>query len=195
MFFPKQGAWIQVKKKVEIKNAPEPLSIYFATFEKGYFERPVYEMDMPFGWNKFFAGANSQEDFVRCYFQYEWGNKKGLSEMQKKVIEHFKEYNCDSDITVKVKVQTKDGDIYLLSHEFNIVDVEKYVDCVDGEHCVMNFFSETASLPKKMSEQIFYMRSRGIPYIDALKMLSGNIKKSGIFWITFHKEYQRMFVG
>jgi hypothetical protein len=45
-----------------------------------------------------------------------------------------------------------------------------------------------------LRDKIFYMRSRGLTFGDAVRLLFPLVNEPNVFWLTFHEEYQRMFV-
>ena len=47
------------------------------------------------------------------------------------------------------------------------------------------------TLKGKINEQVFYLRSRGYDYTDAIKLCIGNSSSQNLFYIEYHEGYQR----
>lgn len=197
--FPIGGAWIQIIKKIPVKNPlVQPLSIHFAMIHKIHFEQDMIPWSFATIPAELMKGKfASKEAFIKKLHKFETGNRSKLDSDEIRHIEESKEYCEKNDIDLSmcftVKIVTPDGDSYITANEYTIVDIEKYVQMADGEHIIMNFFEGDIKFAGKMKDIIFYMRSRGIGLHESIKMLSRDVKKHSIFWINFHEEYQRHF--
>lgn len=197
--FPTGGAWIQIIKKIPVKNPlVQPLSIHFAVIDKVYFESEMTQFPSPLMPAALLKSKfASKEAFIKKLYNFNMGNRKKLDSDEIRDIEEIKDYcermGINLDLCFKVKIITPNGEAFITANEYKIVDIEKYVQMVDGEHLVMNFFEGDIKFSGKMKDMIFYMRSRGIGIHESIKMLSSDVKKHSVFWLNFHKEYQMYF--
>ncbi len=80
----------------------------------------------------------------------------------------------------RVKIVTPRGDLGLYPHEYVIVkEPQKYYEFL-GNGMEMKFFGNTHGVA---ADKLFYLRSRGISKMEAVKLLIGSIKAHGVCWI------------
>lgn len=92
------------------------------------------------------------------------------------------------------KIITKVGSVSVWPYEYVIVkDIGKYIEEVDNGGAKFNFLSETPKLTKKVSNALFYLRSRGISNSDAFTMVLGVITKPNVGYLTMRDEYCEYF--
>jgi len=87
-----------------------------------------------------------------------------------------KERHCSH----RVKLVTPRGDLGLFPREYSLIeDPSKYYEFI-GADMEIKFFGSDVGIPEL---PLFYLRSRGIGKKDAITMLVGQIKASGVCWI------------
>jgi len=91
------------------------------------------------------------------------------------------------------KIFTPYGELRLHLNEAHIVDITKYADSI-GIDCHIKFLNKNPEITDNViKERIFYIRSRGIGKIDAMKYVLGDLKDPQLFYIVFRKEYQEFY--
>lgn len=97
------------------------------------------------------------------------------------------------DLEQRVRILTPQGSVCLNPHEFNIIDdINPYMEMIDDDHLKLMQL-DGAKVSKKLADQIFYCRQRGISKKDALTMLLGEINKPSIAYLQFHEGYAEYF--
>lgn len=85
----------------------------------------------------------------------------------------------------RVRVLTPRGELGLFPHEYSkIDDITRYLEFI-GDGMEIKFFGGVEGVPK---DQLFYLRTRGIPKHEAIKMLLGNIRSPEVCWIEARPE-------
>jgi hypothetical protein len=76
------------------------------------------------------------------------------------------------------------GDVCINPWEYSVVnDVLPYLEAVKAKSAVLRYISNTKQLTGKLSEQVFYLRARGIGYSEALQLCIKTIKTQNLFYI------------
>ena len=95
----------------------------------------------------------------------------------------------------KARIETPKGPLWLYPHEYVLVgNVAEYITMAteDEGGVKVNYISDRTELK---SDQLFYLRQRGIPYADAVLMLLGTVKDQFFCYLTFPVQYQVAMAG
>jgi hypothetical protein len=95
-------------------------------------------------------------------------------------------------------ITTEYGDVILRDHEYSIINEESlknYIECVQSGDAELKLYADLDNnmFNEKLQNTIFYIRSRGISYTDALLMSMGNINKRNVLRIEFQDKYLETF--
>lgn len=91
------------------------------------------------------------------------------------------------------KIKTPNGDLRLFPREYNKININDYIELIDGEHCVLHFMVKNAVMEKAVEEKMFYLRSRGLSKQEAYRFVLGDIKDPNLCYLEFHQAYIDMF--
>lgn len=192
---PKKGGWIMVKGIIPVDMPIEPLSIFFAkpkkVFWDGHFTMPGV---MPYDMRIAFEDAKKRfgEKVYEAYIDFQRGRVGKFDAEEKAMLGRLDDEGFD--VVQRVEIRTPFGDCCIEPHEYNMIEIDKYLDQIDGEHLKMNMFGENNQIAsKELGDKLFYLRSRGIPKLDALKLLLPQLDQNNVLWLSFHEEYQRHF--
>lgn len=92
----------------------------------------------------------------------------------------------------RCRIVTPRGDLGIYPREYVLIrEPQKYYEFL-GDGMEMKFFGNQNEngIP---ADKLFYLRSRGISKLDAIKLLIGEIKAHGLCWIESSEEVQRTF--
>jgi hypothetical protein len=116
-----------------------------------------------------------------------------------KDIHEFDSYEYNKKLEIRAIIHTPWGDVTILPHEYSVIGPDKlseYFEAVKIGHAFIKHYGKDDKKnisSQRLADAIFYLRSRGITYGDALGMCLGLIDKYDILFIEMHEEYQRMF--
>jgi hypothetical protein len=188
----KSGEWIIIIKDIPVqeKYKPLPLSIYYAFPTKFFWgdDFSYHPVTMAY-MREAFKGNN--DDIIRLIADKYYRGKIDREELTEKQYDLLEE----SYPTWQMKIRTRNGDVCIQPHEYNIIeDLSIYLEAVKDGGAFIRYLNEEETIKKgKIADQIFYLRSRGIGFADAIMMITGNIKTQNLFYIEFHEEYRKIF--
>lgn len=109
----------------------------------------------------------------------------------KPVVKNFDyEWNAGQKMA---KITTKQGDVLLYPHEYNVVDdIYKYYESFgDGVNIV--WLNDKAGKDVADPDKLFYIRQRGIGIKEAYKMILGDIKDPNLLYLECDDELLEHF--
>lgn len=189
---PKRGAWILIIKPILVKDSFVPyMSVWYGlptgTMFIGDEMRPDCYINYEIMFKYNFDSMEQAKLMLALYF----GNKSGLKESQITQIERLIH---NEPIHQQMKILTPFGSVFIQPDEYNVVDVTKYFESMKDGSIQLKHMNNGKTLGKKVEEQLFYLRSRGISMTTAIQMVSGSMKTQNGFYLLPHPEYQRMFL-
>lgn len=98
-------------------------------------------------------------------------------------------------INHQAKILTPFGTVKVNHDEFNVIDFNSYLDCIDNGSFQVKFLTKGKSHKNTARNQLLYIRSRGISLSSALGMVSGLVKSQNTLYMLPHPEYQKMFLS
>jgi hypothetical protein len=189
---PKKGKWIMIIKTVPVLDVFAPLySIWYAlptkNFSLGDENLPNNYIDYE---NMFpFRNLTQLKHFITLHKK----DKNILDGDEKKTVETFLDKH---EIHRQVKILTPFGTVLLQPNEYNVVDFNSYLECIDTGSYQVKFLSGGVKIHKNTArDQLLYIRSRGISLSTALGMVSGLISSQNTLYMLPHPEYQKMFLS
>jgi len=87
-------------------------------------------------------------------------------------------------------IQTPKGSVHVWPHEYNLFDLEKFLQFSDEDGFNIHFLSETGGFDEAA---LFYIRSRGISKAEAQRMLLPTLKDPNYCYFTFHESLREFF--
>ena len=87
-------------------------------------------------------------------------------------------------------IQTPDGAVHVWPHEYQLFDIEKFLQFTDEDGFRIQFLSESSGFDEAA---LFYIRSRGISKADAQRMLLPSLKDPNYCWFQFAEEFREFF--
>lgn len=205
---PKSGVWVMITKTVPIEYPIDPMSFWYAipsgkTFFRGEDSGPEYlyedeSLARAIHVLGLYGHRDKFEEFKKMLYAClrlpnasDLYGEKNMEELQRMI--DLKLFSED-DLTQQVKLITPFGSCCIQPHEYNVVkDMTPYVDATKDGHAFMRFLSKSKTLSGKIADQVFYLRSRGISYAEALGMAIGNVQSQNLFYIEMHPEYQKAY--
>ena len=196
---PKKGDWILIRRPIPIALPVPPFSIWYAVPTKKMF----WTGEEHIGW-QYSATRGELEERLRsvfatdmdgaklAYYRYLRGNKD-LSERQLDVLKWVEREGYE--LHHQVKIVTPWGQCNIQPHEYVYIDdINTYIGSIQEGEATLEYLSDAEGFKGRISDQIFYLRSRGIDFTTALLMVSGNIKSQYLFWIKIREDIARCFV-
>lgn len=100
----------------------------------------------------------------------------------------------DRHIEWMYEITTKYGDVQLRDFEYSVIaddKMQEYISAVDEKDydLIPYGVGENASFNKKLQDTIFYLRSRGLTYSQALTLSMGIVKQKNIFMLQAKEDY------
>lgn len=178
---PLKGGWIMIKRKLPTTIQVPLLSIFYAIPDRLF----------PMGWHTAAGPIIAKEDeaHLALLWRYRHSRQKMLGPEQ----EQAKKLD-DKGIRLdqRVRIIAPDGEVWIEPYEWlAIPDIQVYLDMVDGDHVKLHTL--TTKTDGKLSDQVHYLRSRGIPKIEAYSLLFGTVSRRDVFWIEVHPGYASFF--
>jgi hypothetical protein len=194
---PKAGSWIFIRKIIPVEIPIDPLSVYFAVPSgKLFFENETHISDfsMETEWRRLAATYNKTRDsFIVDVMNVKKKNTEGMSETYVNSIQRALD-DGDIDIEQQVMILTEHGQVCIQPHEYTILDsIDDHLEAVKEGEAELVFLNKNKSLRGKIKEQVFYIRSRGISFQEAMKMVGSSVKSQHVFYIRYSEEMQRYF--
>ena len=87
-------------------------------------------------------------------------------------------------------ISTPDGAVHIWPHEYQKVDINKFLDMCDDDGLFIHYLSDEAQIDESA---LFYLRTRGIAKADAQRMLLGTLKNSNYCYFTVAPEVAEVF--
>lgn len=205
-YLPKKGGWVLITKSPNIEIPVDMFSIYWALptgklFLKGELEGWPNQDKMDFLYLAKCHGLNTSNEttssmVLEQFLGYQSGRKKKIHKALYKLYEEMAEEGLD--VEQQVSIRTEWGDVILQPYEYSIQKPERipdYINAVkDGDATIM-YLNESKQLSGKVADQLFYIRSRGVGFVDALQMCINSTTSSvrNIFYIRMHSGLQQHF--
>ncbi len=165
--FPKKGAWIMVIKFIPTVIPVQPYTIYYA--------KPVEKM-VQFPMLADLLGSNdTEEEDIDAALE----NRPTRSGYRKQVYANIK---------------TPFGDVMLKEEEYSVLSKDNfshYLNDTRNGTFIMHFYAETTkgrfkAQSKKLTDSVFYCRTRGISLVDAILMCTGIVTSQNVFFLEAH---------
>jgi hypothetical protein len=87
-------------------------------------------------------------------------------------------------------INTPDGAIHVWPHEYQKIDITKFLDLCEEDGLFIHYLSDKARVDESA---LFYLRSRGIAKADAQRMLLGTLTDSNYCYFTVSPEVAEVF--
>lgn len=199
---PKSGAWVLISQEIPVEAPIDPMSVYYAVPTgkifwdgelEGWFKPSIYDDGTPsMMMNEIGLKWRAFDIFKDMAYQYLRGKYDG---QHKERFDEWKELGwLDNVITQQVKIKTVFEDVCIQPHEYRVIqDMSPYIEPIKEGHVFIRWMTNQKQLSGKVADQIFYLRSRGIAYTEALQLCIGNIKSQNLFYLEFHPAYQESF--
>lgn len=98
----------------------------------------------------------------------------------------------DIELEMTVSCLVPDGEMRLIPPEWTPIEsIDPYLELMDEGHVRMVDFGKMRD--GKIGDRMHYIRSRGIPKLDAFKMVAGDIERPGVFLLEVHPGYADYF--
>lgn len=204
MLLPKKGGWILITDYVPTTIFVHKFALYYAT-PKG----PVYIVgERSRGWLE----SNIAYDF------YSLCNIFNISRERFKLIASGAVSKRDLDLTTSetrmlkshsyteflrnvefergAAIITEFGEVTINPNEFTVASekhLKEYMEYAKSGHAFIRYLSNNSQLKGKIKEQIFYLRSRGISFAEAISMCVGNISTRNLMYVYLHPAYLDQF--
>ena len=209
---PKSGAWIHITADIHIDIPVHQFALYYATPTGTKFFKDentvrggqIFMNGMhPYTHEEFreyLPAFKTPENFKNKISDWKRNTKAEFSNREKNVLEII-ERECGPvhevfPVEDQVEIHTELGRAVIQPHEYTLADqamIDQYIASSGDGHAVMNYLSDNTQLKGKVAEQVFYLRSRGIPYHEAVKLCIGNVKSKNLFYIYGHPAYCQNF--
>ena len=185
----KTGEWILITKEIPVEAYVQPFSIFYGMVDKIYFpnELQAYQigLNLPFELESLKYDSEDLRQMIDIY-----NRGKEVPKSVKKALDAIDTINME----YSMKIRTRTDALTVQPWEYNFIDLREYLEPVkDGHAFIKHMNMKQQKVSGKIGEQIFYLRSRGIGFTDAVMMISGNIKTQTAFYIEMHREYVKHF--
>jgi hypothetical protein len=204
---PKSGAWVMIKDPPTVEYPIDPLSIFYALPT----DKIYWHGEEQVGWMNF-----DKDDSSPYWMMQDIGLKgsAGFQTFKSVVLNHFKGKTTDlgadakkslkkwekmgwideNSVQQQVKIKTVFGDVCIQPWEYTVVkDIAQYIEPVGHGEAVMRFLTQEKQLSGKIADQVFYLRSRGISFSDAVQLCISNVKTQNLFYLEMHPQLQNTF--
>lgn len=201
---PKKGTWILIIKDIPVQLPIPPLTVWYAVpsgkiFYKNernrYFEfldtteKINYYVDRHFG--------GDHDLFKNIVYKFKTtGKVPKVFEHKKGILEptiHDLEENYGFELEQQLKIVTPWGECCIQPEEYNTTDINFHLNAAKTGDAEIKYLTKSKQLKGKVKEQVFYLRTRGIGFADAVQMCIANIHTQHLFYIEYHEEYMKMF--
>lgn len=208
---PKTGGWIFIKEIIPTVTPVHRFALYYAYPTGDYYwkgeralanwstyadhkhpetDRWLEAIDQVFGDEK--NGKKAIANYLKRNNHYDFTSK------EKDFLDNMGHEDLEKNYPVEesVKIKTEYGDVVLFDNEYNTVadeKLEEYFEHVKNEHAFIIYLSKSKQLKGKVAEQVFYLRTRGISYTNAIQMCIGEIKTGNLLYLHMHPGYVEHF--
>jgi hypothetical protein len=201
-YLPRKGGWIMIRSLIPIdKPIVDPLSLWYAIPTGKIFVNDELHVrnfmcaddyDLRVGMRLLRIG--DWEVYKRILFDFMVNGK--TNSFDRATLEQIvKDVDGDVNFQQQVQIKTLFGDVNIMPHEYTICQhLDNYFEAIKDGHAFMRYMTKSDTLAGKLADQIFYLRSRGIGYSEALQLVWQNIKSPNQFYIEFHPAYMDQFV-
>jgi hypothetical protein len=176
-------AWVMVRCNVPIVKPVKPLSVFLAKLN-----RYVYRDDMILGGQFSYKKEDLMHDYKYRYLSEleETGDDNKAKSFLQWIPSEYRSPYLD--------VITKYGKATLSPGEYTYIkDMTPYYEQSGTDHCDLVMLNNKYA--KTQRDQLYYLQTRGLSKVDALKLLHGEITSQFLFYLEFHDEYVRYFLG
>lgn len=197
-----------VNRIIPVEYPIDPMSFWYAVpsgklFWKGEFDKYFNMMDFDglntiayrLGYKR--ADAKSIEDIKYLIYDFYRSRKQNQEvERYKEELNQMDEHGLISEdmIEQQLKIKTAFGDVCIQPHEYTIPkDMSEYFENAKDGHSFIRYLSTSKALKGKFADQIFYLRTRGIPHKEAIALCFQNVNTQNLFYLELHPEYQKAF--
>ena len=205
---PKSGSWVFVTQNITTTDTPVAFgSIFYALPVRGSVR---FEVDQyPFSQAhiaiqelnyEIVREKYRQRDLFKLAHEYHFwlANGNRGNRFHESEVALFARYQqIGVEVVQNVKVLTEWGEVVLKPHEYNRLTNERlqcYLEEIrDNQQGRLVFLHHGQNLQGKLADRLFYLRSRGISYLDALMMLVDLVKSRNLFYIEMHPAVVQMF--
>jgi len=87
-------------------------------------------------------------------------------------------------------INTPDGAVHIWPHEYNKIDITKFLEFCDKDGLFIHYLSEEARVD---DAALFYLRTRGLSKAEAQRMLLGTLSNPNYCYFTFAPEISEAF--
>lgn len=195
---PKKGTWIMIRQEIPVEVPIDPFSFWYAVPSGKLFWREELTVSRFNDTTPYWLMAQLRErDFERfktLVYNYFFVKKAEIPEdVRKKLKAWEQEGEIDKEcLEQQVKIKTPFGDVCVQPYEYLIPkELGHYIEAAKDGHAFIRYMNETKILKGKIADQVFYLRSRGIKFKDAITLCFQNISTQNLFYVEMHPEYQK----
>ena len=186
---PPRGGWIMVKRRPPAELHQVPIfSIFYAL--------PV----RVFAWGshsaRFVWGSHLPAHDLWLLYR-DRHTQSRLSDSERSRVEQIEKSSQEAtgfglNLEMRVQIAAPAGDLILEPYEWTpCSDVAPFIDAIGREVTLHEYGS--AKPDRRLRDQMFYLRSRGISRFDATTLLFGEVRKPNVFWLELAPEITRVF--
>ena len=208
---PKAGGWVLITDLIPTVIPVHRFAIYYAYPTGNYF----FENELAFRIDSTMydcAHPTTGEKMYRLFdvFDKNWDNVKiainnygrnkhhEFTAKQKELLDNETMAGLEEryPIEAQVKVITEYGTVCIQPHEYTLVDEEKlkeYFEYAKTGDADIVYLSKAKQLSGKIADQVFYMRSRGISFSDAIQLCIGSVTTANLLYLRMHPGYVEYF--
>lgn len=193
----KTGEWIMVTRDIGVETPVDPFSIYYAIPTGKYFYKDESHVNgreiFYYDFSEIINLISKVDNFSRKEICVKILKRASKNNFDFEEFNSFEKYIYSildnkgitlDDFSSQIKIKTIFGDVVLNPEDYNVVEnIEKYLAEIDYKTVVMRFLTKSEQLTGKLNDQVFYLRSRGIGFVDSLKMCINNIKTQNLFYL------------
>jgi hypothetical protein len=209
---PKKGTWVMIRgNQIPVEIPIDPLSHWFALptgklfwsgelqgYRFGDYLSEYNELSLLFGKEKRGRYSSDYEnDIKKVLHAYFTGSENEQVDSKREELDLLADNGIirEDMIEQQVRIKTPFGDVYVQPHEYVIAkeSLGEVMDNAKEEHCFIRYLSDSKMLKGKIADQVFYLKSRGIPHKEALALCFQNVSSQNLFYIEMHPEYQKTF--
>jgi len=209
---PKAGAWVLITKSIPTSVPVHKFAIYYAIPTGKYYWTGENDVVNRVGLSFDKDHPQTGEDMTRLIYVFgsEENAKRGLAnwyrgnkhyeytDREKGCLNSFKKKQLMEDFPVEaqIKIMTDSGGVSINADEYTIVTEEKlgeYFAMAKDGHAFVSYLSKSKTLKGKVADQVFYLRTRGISFEEALEMSIGQVTSSNLLFLYMHPAYIAQF--
>lgn len=202
---PKKGGWVFVPRPVGVEIPVHAYTAYYAlptnklifkdeeSLSTGYrYDFRVYS-EHPYtnkGMSELLRLFGNWDMVKMGLINYKRNPHYEYTDDQKEYLDNYPR-SLENDFPVEqfVKVTVETGQVVIRPEEYNILSeggLKEHYRSVGEGQAFIHYLSDKKGISKKVNEQMFYLRSRGIDQATALEWLLGQINSPNAFFIYYH---------